>query len=76
MTWHKKYWDAVEHFYWELSHLGLASINQNRWGDDPELIQLPRSLIKKRRHDLYSSGDQQVERTAGAQLGGDAQSHF
>ena len=39
-------WDAVEHFYWEPSHLGLASINQSRWGDDPELIQLPRSLIK------------------------------
>lgn len=46
MAWHRKYWDAVEHFYWEPSHLGLASINQGRWGDDPKLIQLPRSLIK------------------------------
>lgn len=46
VTWHKKYWDAVDHFYWEPSHLGLRSINRGQWGDDLEWIKLPRSLIK------------------------------
>lgn len=46
MTWDKKYWDSVDQFYWTPAHLGLASINRKHWGDDPETIRLPRSVIK------------------------------
>ncbi|MGI8705122.1 MAG: hypothetical protein ACR2JJ_04920 [Sphingomicrobium sp.] len=46
MSWSSKYWDAVHQFYWEPSYLGLASIPKGKWGNDPKVIQLSKSLIQ------------------------------
>jgi len=47
MTWQKKYWDAVDQFYWTPKHLGLNSIPKSEWGDDPENIVIQRSMLAK-----------------------------
>lgn len=47
MVWHNKYWDALDNLYWTPKHLGLKSIGKSNWGEDPRLIQFPRSLVGK-----------------------------
>lgn len=46
MSWHEKYWDAVEQLYWAPSHLGLKSISKSKWIVDTEFIRIPKGEVK------------------------------
>ena len=46
MSWHQKYWDAVDQFYWTPSHLGLVSVPKAQWGDNPDYIAVPRRAVQ------------------------------
>ena len=46
MSWDRKYWDAVDQFYWTPSHLGLVSVPKAQWGTNPEFIAVPRAAVQ------------------------------
>jgi len=46
VSWHQKYWDAVDQFYWTPSHLGLVSVPKAQWGTNSEFIAVPRAAVQ------------------------------
>lgn len=44
MTWTNRYWDIVDHFYWEPKYLGLGSISQKHWIKNEDTVAVPKEM--------------------------------
>ena len=44
MSWTRKYWDLVDHFYWAPQYLGLKSIPQRYWMIDGDTVSVPKEM--------------------------------
>ncbi|WP_252259923.1 hypothetical protein [Erythrobacter aurantius] len=46
MSWHRKYWDSVDQFYWNPSLLGLPSIPKGEWIKEGDRISVPANRVQ------------------------------
>lgn len=44
MSWTSKYWDLINHVYWQPQYIGLKSIPQRYWTIDGDTVSVPKKM--------------------------------